>query len=36
MFGQTDSNVSWARQNVYLVAAALVLAATIAVVVWRF
>ena len=36
MFGPTDSNVSWARQNVYLVAAALVLAATIAVVVWRF
>ncbi|HXP17099.1 MAG TPA: GAF domain-containing protein [Terriglobales bacterium] len=35
-FGQLDSDVSWVRQNVYLVAAVLVLAATIAVVVWRF
>jgi putative methionine-R-sulfoxide reductase with GAF domain len=37
LFGQLDdSNTSWVRSHVYLMAALLIAAATIAVVVWRF
>jgi hypothetical protein len=36
VFGQFDSNVGWVRSKAYLVVAVLVVAATIAVLVWRF